>query len=298
MAGIAEAHGVQMVGMLPCPAFNDLWDAIIVDQQIKDQLLSTAILCCNIRPQVDRAVLPLHGIILLTGVPGTGKTSLAKGLSSRVAESLSSKFTFIQVDPHSLASSAHGRTQQAVTNLFATTISETAAQGPTIVLLDEVESLVADRSKLSLEANPIDVHRATDAALVQLDAMAERHRDLLVIATSNFPEAIDGAFTSRCDLVLNIPMPNEGACFEILKDTIDGMTEKFPPLKKLSHDPRLRNAARLCVGLDGRTVRKLVAVACTFDKRVALDPTRLAIDDICRAAEQASKERNHDRRRA
>jgi SpoVK/Ycf46/Vps4 family AAA+-type ATPase len=287
-----------MVGVLPCPAFNDLWDAIIVDQQIKDQLLSTAILCCNIRPQVDRAVLPLHGIILLTGVPGTGKTSLAKGLSSRVAESLASKFTFIQVDPHSLASSAHGRTQQAVTNLFATTISETAAQGPAIVLLDEVESLVADRSKLSLEANPIDVHRATDAALVQLDAMAERHRDLLVIATSNFPEAIDGAFTSRCDLVLNIPMPNEGACFEILKDTIDGMTEKFPPLKKLSRDPRLRNAARLCVGLDGRTVRKLVAIACTFDKRVALDPTRLALDDICRAAEQASKERNHDRRRA
>jgi hypothetical protein len=34
---------------------------------------------------------------------------------------------------------------------------------PLIVLLDEVETLAADRDKPSLEANPIDVHRATHA---------------------------------------------------------------------------------------------------------------------------------------
>ena len=56
--------------------------------------------------------------------------------------------------------------------------------GPTIVLLDEVETLAADRSKMSLEANPIDIHRATDAVLVQLDSLAERFPNLWTAAPS------------------------------------------------------------------------------------------------------------------
>ena len=114
----------------------------------------------------------------------------------------------LEVDPHALGSAMMGKTQKAVSDLFAQTIAESALAGPTIVLLDEVETLAADRSKLSLQANPVDVHRATDAVLVQLDLLAETHKNLLFIATSNFPQAVDDAFTSRCDLVLEIPPPN------------------------------------------------------------------------------------------
>src|ERR1700704_5656877 len=99
-------------------------------------------------------------------------------------------------------------------------MAEASAGGPTIVLLDEVETLAADRSKMSLEANPIDIHRATDAVLVQLDALAERYPDLLFLATSNFPEAVDAAFTSRCDLVMQVPLPDREACGRILRDCL------------------------------------------------------------------------------
>ena len=54
------------------------------------------------------------------------------------------------------------------------------------------------------------------------------------------------------------------------------MAEAFPPLKKLLNDPELDAAARACEGLDGRQIRKLVAAACTFDKRVAADPSKLS----------------------
>ena len=69
-------------------------------------------------------------------------------------------------------SSSHGRSQKAVERLFSETLAEAATQGPTIVLLDEVETLAADRGKLSLQANPIDVHRAVDAVLTSVDRLA------------------------------------------------------------------------------------------------------------------------------
>lgn len=100
-----------------------------------------------------------------------------------------------------------GKTQRAEADLFSQSIAESTAAGPTIVLLDEVETLVADRAKLSLEANPVDVHRAADAVLVQLDMLAERNPYLLFVATSNFPQAVDGAFLSRCDMVMEVPRP-------------------------------------------------------------------------------------------
>jgi MoxR-like ATPase len=77
------------------------------------------------------------------GAPGTGKTSLARGLASRTAKSLKGlgKFLYPEVDPRSLTSAALGKSQRAVTELLGTTIVEYAARRPVIVLLDEVETL-------------------------------------------------------------------------------------------------------------------------------------------------------------
>lgn len=76
--------------------------------------------------------------------------------------------------------------------------------------------MVADRSKVSLEANPIDVLRATDAVLAQLDQLARKHRNILFVATSNFPAAIDAEFLSRADLVVRVDLPRAEACQMVL----------------------------------------------------------------------------------
>src|SRR2546421_126853 len=83
-----------------------------------------------------------------------------------------------------------------------------------------VSPRAADRRRLSLEANPIDVHRATDAALVGLDHVAQNHKNVLFIVTSNFTTAVDDALKSRLDLVYEMPMPDRGAVRMILEDTL------------------------------------------------------------------------------
>lgn len=284
--------GIHRSVKLPNSDLGDLWDSIVLDDAIKDQLLSQAIVNFTVRPRVARSVLPLHGTILLVGKPGTGKTSLARGLAHRTAETFKGgKFTLLEVDPHALGSSMMGKTQKAVSDLFSQTIAESAMAGNTIVLLDEVETLAADRSKLSLQANPVDVHRATDAVLVQLDALAEAHPNLLFIATSNFPEAVDSAFTSRCDLVLEIPLPNKTACEQILVSCLTGLEKTFKAIGRLPRADGFAKVVDALVGLDGRTIRKVVANAMTMSKEVAMAPEKLTIADLLAAAKGAKSAR-------
>ena len=174
-----------------------------------------------------------------------------------------------------------------MTELLGSTIAECAATHPLIVLLDEVETLAVDRSRLSMDANPIDVHRATDAVLAQLDHLADRCPNVLFVATSNFPQAIDRALLSRADAVVPVPLPGVAARRRILEATLAAVASAFPKVGALPGSRGLDRVVDACADLDGRGIRKLVAAACAFDKDTALDPNRLCIDDLQRAAEQA-----------
>lgn len=163
----------------------------------------------------------------------------------------------------------------AVDRLFRTTIAEAAAGGPTLVLIDEVEALVTSRASLSFETNPVDVHRAVDAALTGLDSIARDHPELLIVATTNFEQAIDEAFRSRVDYVFRVPLPDQAHRATILTDTIRAMASAFGGLGRLLEPGVIERLALASDGLDARRLRKSLAAACALDEATAADPSRL-----------------------
>lgn len=284
-------RGILDLRRLPDAYFDELWDCVIVPQEMKDRLLSQAVLNFTARAKLQKLALPFHGIILLVGPPGTGKTSLGRGLASRTAGSLQGNLTYVEVEPHALASAALGKSQQEVRHLLGTVIAEHAANGPCIVLLDEVETLAADRTKMSLQANPVDVHRATDAVLAQLDQLAADHPQLLFVATSNFVGAIDEAFLSRADLIVTVDLPSAPACKSILIDTLVRVGNSYPAVAQLVKSSAIDEAATVCVGLDGRRIRKAVLSALAFNKEIATNPALLSADAVLASVKLAQAER-------
>jgi AAA+ superfamily predicted ATPase len=253
-------------------------------------LISQILLEFTVRREMERGALPLHGLVLLVGPPGTGKTTLAKAAASKAAGFLRGQNThFLEVEPHGLTSSSLGKSQREMHQFFNGTIAEYAKHGPLIVLLDEIETMAVDRQKLSLDANPIDVHRATDAVLASLDHLAGDHPDLLFVGTSNFEAAVDGALLSRADLIIRMENPDAEACAAILADTLSVMGTKWKKLLRLEDNSHFKDAAKAAHGLDGRQIRKAVLHACASSKKLAMDPNELTIEDLIASLKHAKK---------
>src|SRR6266700_8411113 len=257
---VDNPEGVARRCRLPDDGFEGAWTSIKLAAGVRERLLAQSLLCLTVRQKLPFEAAPLHGLILLMGVPGTGKTTLGRGLANQIAKQLpGAKTTYVEVDPHALTSSALGRSQQAVAKLFEQTIPELAIDGAALVLIDELETLAVSRHQLSLEANPVDVHRATDAALAGMDRLTRDHRNVLLIATTNFPKALDKAMLSRAAHIEEIGLPGDEARRDIIIETLKSVGGVWKKVRALENDAdRLAKAAE---GLDGRRIRKEIFVA-------------------------------------
>ncbi|MBF6354252.1 ATP-binding protein [Nocardia higoensis] len=269
-----------------------LWEAIVVPEEIKERLRNQAVLSLLVRPDLPFAVTALHGLCTLYGPPGTGKTTLARGLPAQIAPFVpGGAVRLIEINPHGLMSAEHGQSQQRVSELLGEYVPGLASDGrPTVVILDEVESMAVARSAASLAANPADVHRATDAVLTALDLNAAEHPHLFFVATSNFTTALDEAFLSRSDAAILVPLPKTEALREILASTLLTLANKYPALGDLARSSAMRRIADEADGLDGRRARKVIFEALAQRLDTVLDPGSLTEDDLAAAVRNAVAE--------
>jgi hypothetical protein len=107
---------------LPCKQFDGLWESLVYDQHIKQDLLDyshTAMMFAD--RQVDPNLVSLNRVILLYGPPGTGKTSLCKALAQKLSIRMASRYPqtlLVEINAHSLFSKWFSESGKLVMRLF------------------------------------------------------------------------------------------------------------------------------------------------------------------------------------
>nr|WP_314441816.1 CDC48 family AAA ATPase [uncultured Sphingomonas sp.] len=148
--------------------------------------------------------------VLLHGPPGTGKTRLARAVANE------SDAQFFHIAGPEIMGSAYGESEKKLRELF----EEAGQAAPSIIFIDEIDSIAPKRDKVSGEAEK----RLVAQLLTLMDGLEPR-QNLVVIAATNRPEAIDEALRrpGRFDREIVVGVPDETGRREILGIHTRGM---------------------------------------------------------------------------
>ena len=208
--GVDEGAAKQIFNEIVVQGDEVHWDDV-AGLDIAKKALKEAVVYPFLRPDLFMGLRePARGMLLF-GPPGTGKTMLARAVATE------SRSTFFSISASSLTSKYLGESEKLVRALF----SLAKALAPSIIFVDEIDSLLSSRSgsgeheatrriKTEFLIQWSDLQRAA-AGREQSEKEKERGdaSRVLVLAATNLPWAIDEAARRRFVRRQYIPLPED-----------------------------------------------------------------------------------------
>ena len=194
---------------------------------------------------------------LLYGIPGTGKTLLAKAVASE------SEANFISVKGPELLSKWVGESEKGVREVFR----KAKQAAPTVIFFDEIDAIASTRSGNDGDSGV--TKRVVNQLLTEMDGLEELE-DVAIIAATNRPDILDAGLMrpGRFDRHIQVKEPDEKARLAIF----EVHTKDMP----LADDVDLEKLAKHTEGYVGADIESVCREAAMLALRDNLETTEIS----------------------
>ena len=204
--------------------------------------------------------------LLLSGPPGTGKTTIARTLAAQC------RCSFYPLSTADITSKWVGEAEQNIRRLFERARENT----PAIIFIDEIDAIAAQRGGMSSDSS---TERPLTQLLAEIDGIGTDARHVFVVAATNRADVLDPALTrgGRLSRTIEVPLPDAAARRKLLTVHTRGVP--------LSTDVDLATLADAITGFSGGDIEALVRQAGMHALRHEADrPAPVVTDSDFRSA--------------